>query len=107
VLEGLAVCHCGAGSEAGSDTCYVKFGGVRPGDGARGRFERLLDACESFAAASGVGRIEIGVNTGRLAAYRRLLERGFRIEQIGVSMWFRPEAPRFDTPEDYVVDDLR
>lgn len=30
-LEGMAVCHCGAGSEAGGDTCYVKFAAVRPG----------------------------------------------------------------------------
>ena len=33
-LDGMAVCHCGAGSEAGSDSCYVKFGAVRPGEGA-------------------------------------------------------------------------
>ncbi|MFD4529490.1 GNAT family N-acetyltransferase [Streptomyces sp. NPDC058470] len=30
-LDGLAVCHCGAGSEAGEDVCFVKFGAVRPG----------------------------------------------------------------------------
>ena len=30
-LEGVAVCHVGAGSEAGSDTCYVKVAAVRPG----------------------------------------------------------------------------
>jgi hypothetical protein len=28
-LAGLAVCHCGAATEAGSNTCYVKFGAVR------------------------------------------------------------------------------
>ena len=33
-LDGVAVCHCGAGSEAGSDTCYVKVAAVRPGAGA-------------------------------------------------------------------------
>jgi predicted N-acetyltransferase YhbS len=106
-LEGMAVCHCGAGSEARSDTCYVKFAAVRPGEGAPERFERLLDACESFAADSGLGRVVAGVGAGRLDAYRRLLARGFRIEQVGVSMWLRPEAPRFDTPADYVLDDLR
>ena len=47
-LEGMAVCHCGAGSEAGSDTCYVKFAAVRPGKGAAERYERLLDACEAL-----------------------------------------------------------
>ena len=106
-LEGIAVCHCGAGSEAGSDACYVKFGAVRPGEGAPERFERLLDACQAYAAESGVGRLVAGVNTGRLDAYRRLLARGFRTQQVGVSMWLHPEKPRFDTPAHFVIDDLR
>jgi predicted N-acetyltransferase YhbS len=106
-LAGVAVCHCGAGSEAGSDTCFVKFAAVRPGEGAPERFERLLDACEAFAGESGAGRIVAGVNTGRLDAYRRLLARGFRTEQIGVSMLLRPEEPFFDTQAHYVIDDLR
>ena len=106
-LEGMAVCHCGAGSEAGSDTCYVKFAAVRPGEGAAMRFERLLDACEAHAAESGLDRLVAGVNTGRLAAYRCLLARGFHTERIGVSMRLRPEEPHFDTPAHYVIDDLR
>jgi GNAT superfamily N-acetyltransferase len=106
-LDGIAVCHCGAGSEAGSGTCYVKFGAVRPGTGAPERFERLLDACEAFAVASGLGRLVAGVNTGRLDAYRRLLTRGFSPELIGVSMRLHPEGPHLDTPEHYVIDDLR
>jgi N-acetylglutamate synthase-like GNAT family acetyltransferase len=106
-LEGMAVCHCGAGSEAGSNTCYVKFAAVRPGENAPRQFERLLDACEAFAAESELGRVVAGVSTGRLDAYRRLLARGYRTEQVGVSMWLRPREPRFDTPAHYVIDDLR
>lgn len=109
MLEGIAVCHCGAGSEAGCNTCYVKFAAVRPGEGtvAAMRFERLLDACEAYAAESGLGRLVAGVNTARLDAYRRLLARGFRTERIGVSMRLRPEGAHFDTPAHYVIDDLR
>jgi GNAT superfamily N-acetyltransferase len=107
ILEGVAVCHCGAGSEAGSDACYVKFAAARPGESAGARFERLLDACEAYAAESGLGRLVAGVNTGRLDAYRRLLARGFGTEQIGLSMRLRPEAPDFDTAAHYVVDDRR
>ncbi len=106
-LEGVAVCHCGAGSEAGGDTCYVKFAAARPGESGGERFERLLDACEAYTAESGLGRLVAGVNTGRLDAYRRLLARGFRAEQIGLSMRLRPEAPDFDTAAHYVVDDRR
>ena len=101
-VEAMAVCHAGAGSEAGSDVCYVKFAAVRPGEGGAVRFERLLDACEAFAAESGLGRLVAGVNTGRLDAYRHLLARGYRTQTIGVSMWLHPERPHFHTPTHYV-----
>ena len=106
-LDGVAVCHCGAGSEAGSDTCYVKFAAVRPGKGADARFEALLDAGEAYAADSGLGRLVAGVDTGRLDAYRRLLAQGFGIERVGLSMRLRPDAPDLDTPAHYVLDDRR
>ena len=104
-LAGAAICHCGAGSEAGSGECFVKFGAVRPGDS--GAFERLLDACEGFAAASGLERIVAGVNTGRLDAYRRMLQRGFRTHRLGLSMLLRPDGPDYDGAGHYVIDDLR
>src|SRR5581483_7512262 len=50
LLAGLAACHCGPGSEAGSNTCYIKFAAARPDARAGNSFERLLDACETFAA---------------------------------------------------------
>ena len=103
----MAVCHWGAGSEAGSGTCYVKFAAARPGEDAPVRFGRLLDAGEAYAAESGLGRLVAGVNTGRLHAYRSLLAHGFRIEQTGASMWLHPERPHFHTPAHYVIDDLR
>jgi GNAT superfamily N-acetyltransferase len=104
-LAGAAICHCAAGSEAGSGDCFVKFGAVRPGDS--GAFERLLDACEAFAAAAGLERIVAGVNTGRLDAYRRMLQRGFRTHRLGLSMRLRPEGPDYDGAGHYVIDDLR
>ena len=106
-LEGMAVCHHGAGSEAGGGRCYVKFAAVLPGAGAGERFERLLNACEGFTVESGAARLTAGVSSGRLDAYGRLLARGFRAEQVGVSMWLRPQEPRFDSADHYVIDDLR
>ena len=50
-LVGLAVCHCGAATEAGSGTCYLKFGSVLPGSNAAIYFDKLLSACEIFAKA--------------------------------------------------------
>jgi hypothetical protein len=75
-LDGLAVCHCGPGSEAGADVCFVKFGAVRPGGQAGDRFERLLDACEQPAADRGLGRLDAGMSLDRTDAYRRMVARG-------------------------------
>jgi hypothetical protein len=40
-LMGLAVCHCGPSTEAGNDTCYVKFGAVRSGSELRFHSSRI------------------------------------------------------------------
>ena len=106
-LEGMAVCHRGAGSEAGERDVLRQVRGGPPWPGARPSDSRPSRRCEAFAAASGLHRLIAGVNTGRLDAYRRLLARGFRMERIGVSMFLRPAEPSFDTAADYVLDDLR
>lgn len=105
-LDGLAVCHCGAGSEAGADVCFVKFGAVRPGPEATNRFERLLDACEQLAAERGLGQLDAGMNLGRQDAYRRMIDRGFRTWLQGVTM-HRPNEPGYSHPDAYVIDDWR
>jgi GNAT superfamily N-acetyltransferase len=105
-LAGLAVCHCGAGTEAGSGACYVKFGAIRPGPDAGRNFERLLDACEALAVAEGMQVLIAGANMGRHEAYRALLARGFRIEIQGVTM-HRPNEPGYNRPGVYIVDDWR
>jgi hypothetical protein len=105
-LAGLAVCHCGVGTEAGRDTCYVKFGVVRRGTRAEGFFDKLLTACESLAAMRGMTSVLAGVNTACHDAYRRMLGRGFRADFQGVLM-LKPNEPAFDTPNCYVMCDLR
>jgi GNAT superfamily N-acetyltransferase len=104
-IDGFAVCHLGAG-EAGSGTCFVKFGAVRAGEGAEAPFEQLLDGCEALAAARGLSRIVLGVNTARHDAYRRLLARGYRTWLEGVIMQ-RPNDPGYCRPDVYALDDLR
>jgi predicted N-acetyltransferase YhbS len=105
-LDGLAVCHCGAGSEAGSGACYVKFGAIRPAPHAPERFAALLDACAALARTRGLERLVAGVNTARRGAYRELLARGMRIAILGVSMQ-RGGDPAYDHPDSFVVDDWR
>jgi GNAT superfamily N-acetyltransferase len=105
-LDAFAVCHTGPGSEAGSGSCFIKFGAALPGPGAAERFGRLLDACETFAAQRGLGTICAGVNTARRGAYRALLERGYRTQLIGVTM-HRPDGSAYHDETAWVIDDWR
>jgi GNAT superfamily N-acetyltransferase len=105
-LDGFAVCHLGKGTEAGSGNCYVKFGAVRRGAGAARAFERLLDACEAFAAEYGATRLVAGVNLAREGAYRTLLARGFRAIIVGVAMQ-SGNAAAFNVPDVWALDDWR
>src|SRR5271156_3866529 len=64
-IAGFAVCHYGPRSEAGAETCYVKFGIVRAGPSAAADFSRLLDACEALAVAAGMPTLLAGGNIVR------------------------------------------
>lgn len=104
-VTAFAVCHTGPRTEAGSGTCYIKFGAVRPGTTARA-FDRLLDGCEAFAKRSDALQIEVGVSTACHEAYRRLVERGFRAGLIGVTM-HRPNEAAYHRPGIYALSDWR
>jgi len=105
-LAGFAACHCGAGSEAGADRCYIKFAAVRPGKEAADNFERLLDRCEAFAKTRNLSRLVAGVNTSHAEAYTRMISRGFRTETTGVAM-HKPNAPAYKISDIFVLDDWR
>jgi len=105
-LEAFAVCHCGEGTEAGRDTCFVKFAAVQPGIDSDKAFDRLLGACESLAVERRLVRVEAGVNLSRTKAYRRMLQRGFRTDISGVAM-HRPDSPAYNHPDTLVIDDWR
>jgi hypothetical protein len=105
-LAGFAVCHCGPGTEAGSGVCYVKFGAARPGPNAASDFSRLLDACETFAAAHGAQQLVAGSSLEREEGYRALVARGFRADVLGITM-HRPNQPGYSRPDRYIIDDWR
>ncbi len=104
-LDGFAVCLTGPGSEGGLKVCYVKFAAARGGAGASERFEKLLTAIDSFAAARGA-TIEAGVNLSREGAYRAIRAHGYKVFSQGVAMQ-RPHAIGFNHPEAWIVDDWR
>lgn len=105
-LEGFAVCHYGAGTEAGSDTCYIKFGAVNSGKKGSDRFAKLLNECETFSNIIGMSKLVAGVNTARQKAYIQILNMGFKIDILGVAMQY-PKELGYNNPDTYVIDDLR
>ncbi len=105
-LVGVAVCHSGAGTEAGSDVYYAKFGAIRPGVGARQNFERLLDACEALAATLGLQTLVAGTSMGCHEAYHLMGARGFRTVVQNAAM-HRPNEPAYNRPGVYIIDAWR
>jgi GNAT superfamily N-acetyltransferase len=105
-LNALAVCHCGVGTEAGRDTCYIKFGAVRNGLNQDQSFDNLLNACEELAVERGMTNLVAGVNTACQNACKRMIAHGYRWEDQGVLM-LKPNEPAFDKPDCFVICDLR
>jgi len=100
--EGFAVCHLGAGSEAGSATCRVKFAAARSAPA----FEALASAWEAWAASHGAGELSAGVNYAREGAIGILFNRDYRAIRQGVAM-YRGRSRAYDRPDAWVVDDWR
>jgi len=107
-LLGLAVCHCGPKTEAGSNTCYVKFGSVIASEdkSESANFDELIKCCEHFAATQGLSKLAAGVNLGNLAAYRKMISKGFRTEFQGVMMT-KNNDPGYHIEDVYAIDDWR
>jgi hypothetical protein len=101
-LAGFAVCHWGAGTEAGSEVCYVKFGAIRPSPAAGENLEWLLDTCEALAAVRGLQTLMTGANMGCHEAYRVMRKRGFRDLEQDVAM-HRPNEPAYNRPGIYAI----
>lgn len=105
-IKAMAICHVGPNTEAGSGTCYIKFGAVKPGSNSAKTFDSLLNACEQYARLQNAVRLVGGVNTGRHNAYRRMIELGFRTDMQGVAMQ-RPNELGYNRAEVYLIDDWR
>ena len=106
-LRGLAVCHTGPRTEAGTGVCYVKFAAVSPGRHAAADFSRLLNAVEAFAQSSGAQKITAGVNLARREAFSALYSLGFRTDLQGVAMESGEESAGYNRAGIYILDDWR
>ena len=105
-VAAFAICHYGPHSEAGADTCFIKFGAVRDTPSAEQEYLRLLDASEALAVAVGMPTLLAGANLARREAYQHLVARGFRTAIQGVAM-HRDNEPGYCREGVYVIDDWR
>lgn len=105
-LDALALCHVGPGSEASEGQVLVKFAAARGGKNAHRRFERLLAACEAYAALRGAAQLIAGTNTGRAEAYELMQRAGFRTLMNTIAMT-RPGTDGYNRPEIFAIDDWR
>jgi GNAT superfamily N-acetyltransferase len=106
-LAAFAVCHVGAGTEAGSGTCYVKFAAVRPGPHAQANFLRLLNGVEHLASRREVHKITAGINMARREAFQTLFDCGFRIKMQGLAMETGDASSGYNRAGVYILDDWR
>ena len=104
-LAGFAVCHRGAGSEAGSGACYVKFGAVRAGPAAATTFTRLV-AVRARSPQRRTSRCSWPASTSPTMTPTGMLGYGFRTVTQGVAM-HRPNVPGYHRPDLYALDDWR
>lgn len=105
--EAFALCHSGAGSEAGSGKVYVKFGAVKPGPAARRGFAELLAAAANFGRQRGATELLVGINAGCREAYQHVVNSGFRSSSIGVELRRGPADLGWNRPDNFVLADLR
>ncbi len=105
-LAAFAICHYGPRSEAGADTCFVKFGAVGDSPSAERDYGRLLDACEALTVSVGMPNLLVGANLARHEAYQGLVARGFRTAIQGVNMHRHNDAG-YCRPGVYIIDDWR
>jgi GNAT superfamily N-acetyltransferase len=105
-VAGFAICHAGAGSEAGTGQAYIKFAAVRSGPDTAKQLTRLIEASNAFAQRRGASEVAAGVNLGRMNAYRLMLDLGFRTTRQGVAM-HRPWIEAYDRTDTFALDDWR
>lgn len=65
-----------------------------------------MNSCQRFAASRGLSKLVAGVNVGNSAAYKKMIQMGFKTEFQGVLMT-RGNEPGYHKEDVYVVDDWR
>ena len=106
VWWGSRRCTSAPAPRPGAAAGFIKFGAARPGPKAGEYFDRLLTACEAYAAAQGAQRLIAGVSLARKPAYEQMRARGFQPEVVGVCM-HKPNEPGYHRAEAWVMDDWR
>lgn len=105
-VAGVAVCHAGAGSEAGTGRAAVRLAVVPSGPDGSERLRRLLGAVEAWAVSAGVDTITVGTGSGRVRAWRALREAGWLPFLQSVTM-HQDRHPGYEREDVFLLDDWR
>ena len=105
-LTGIAICHYGKGTEAGSNVCYIKFAAISTNNNSHSNFVRMLNSVESMALEKGIYKITAGSNMERHLAYKAMINYGFKSEFQGISM-HKGNRQGYNTPSTFIIDDWR
>ena len=105
-LIGIAICHYGKGTEAGSNVCYIKFATISTNSNSYSNFIRMLNSVELMALEKGIFKITAGSNMERHLAYKAMINHGFKSEFQRVSM-HKGNKQRYNSPSAYIMDDWR
>jgi len=105
-LTGIAICHYGKGTEAGSNVCYIKFAAISTNNNSHSNFVRMLNSVESMALEKGIFKITAGSNMERHLAYKAMINYGFKSEFQGVSM-HKGNKQGYNTPSTFIIYDCR
>jgi len=105
-LVGFAIYHIPGVSEAPQGSLYIKFLALDPRHKKPEYFHQLLAALEEVAVSAGLQRVIAPAYTYYWAAYKGLLDRGYRIDTTMLRMkWGKLED--YEPPGDFVLDDWR
>lgn len=105
-LLGFAVYHTPGVSEAPQGSLYIKFLALNPRRKRPEAFHQLLAALEETAHGAGLQRVIAPVYTYYWAAYRALLDRGYRLDATMLRMKCG-KLEDYERPGEFVLDDWR
>jgi GNAT superfamily N-acetyltransferase len=105
-LYGFAICHTAPGSEADTDSCYIKALLIDPAIDDQETLLALVEACEGYARMHKLKTVRLGVNLACWEGYQAVAARGYQMRQLRLRM-VRPIDELLSDPSPFHFNDWR